>query len=82
MSSIWLSGAGTTEAENTAMPAANDDGDILTAAEPVPIDLPAVPLKRDSDVDIDETTVSAYMETDYPWSAAASPMSSWHAANG
>ncbi len=22
------------------------------------------------------------METDYPWSAAASPMSSWHAAHG
>ncbi len=55
MSSIWISGAETTEAENTAMPPANNDGDILTATEPVPIDLPAVPLKRDSDVDIDET---------------------------
>ncbi len=36
-------------------------------------------LKRD----LDYAAVShLYMETDYPWSAAASPVNSWHAAHG
>ncbi len=34
------------------------------------------------DIPGNETVVRRYMETDHPWSAAASPMSSWHAAHG